>query len=165
MREFMTKGIEQAQKGLAETRSALRTPPPLRRAVLVVGHFSREPANLRVQGHAHRRECALQQHAPGPSANSIDSTIYRIVQEGITNAIRHGNASEIAIHLSSDGSKVAVTISDNGSGAGEIKEGMGLAAQRLASIVEVFPPETAPAGSSSTWCPCQGAHDGKITGW
>ncbi len=73
---------------------------------------------------------------PWSLGESIDSTIYRIVQEGITNAIRHGNASEIAIHLSSDGSKVAVTISDNGSGAGEIKEGIGLAGirERLASV-------------------------------
>ena len=39
----------------------------------------------------------------------IDSTIFHIVQEGITNAIRHGNATEIAVHLSFDGERIGVT--------------------------------------------------------
>ncbi len=65
MREFMTKGIEQAQKGPGGDAQR-PAHPPLHRAVLVVGHFSREPAGVRVQGHAHRRECALQQHALVP---------------------------------------------------------------------------------------------------
>ena len=60
----------------------------------------------------------------------MKEAIYRIVQEGITNAIRHGNAAEIAVNLSFDGKKIGVAVRDNGSGAGEIKEGIGLAGIR-----------------------------------
>jgi len=42
--------------------------------------------------------------------------IYRIVQEGLTNAIKHSGATQIQVHLSRMEDHLAVTISDNGSG-------------------------------------------------
>ena len=65
-------------------------------------------------------------NVPWHFGGEIDTVIYRIVQEGITNAIRHGNATEIAVHLSLDAGQIAVTINDNGSGAKEMIEGIGL---------------------------------------
>ncbi len=67
---------------------------------------------------------------PWSLGEEMDSTIYRIVQEGITNAIRHGNACDIAVNLSCDGNTIGVSVRDNGSGAEEIKEGIGLAGIR-----------------------------------
>lgn len=42
--------------------------------------------------------------------------IYRVVQESITNAIRHGGAARIEVKLERDGEAVVTTIADDGSG-------------------------------------------------
>ena len=65
-------------------------------------------------------------NVPWYFGGEIDPVVYRIVQEGITNAIRHGNATEIAVHLSLDAGQITVTINDNGGGAEDIVEGIGL---------------------------------------
>ena len=54
-----------------------------------------------------------------------ESAIYRVVQEGITNAIRHGRASKIYITLKQEYGSVLLKIKDNGTGCDEIKEGFG----------------------------------------
>lgn len=55
-----------------------------------------------------------------------EDTIYRIVQEGITNAIRHGQATEIYISMTRRDKQLNITIRDNGKGCADIKEGFGL---------------------------------------
>ena len=42
--------------------------------------------------------------------------VYRIVQEAVTNAVRHGDAETIHIHLSKNGKGTNITIEDDGSG-------------------------------------------------
>lgn len=62
-----------------------------------------------------------------PFAQSLDIT--RVVQEGVTNALRHSGASEIAVALEPSGAGLTLTISDNGRGfdpAGVRDEGLGL---------------------------------------
>jgi signal transduction histidine kinase len=60
----------------------------------------------------------------------IDNVIYRIVQEGLTNAIKHGKADKIVVSLWNEGKNVNVSVRDNGVGAGEIVEGIGLKGMR-----------------------------------
>ena len=128
MRDFMTKGIEQAQKGLAETRGALRTlRATAAQPLSLIASVDRLVAAFK---DTHIAVSAHYSNMPWSFEEEIDSAIYRIVQEGITNAIRHGNAAEIAVNLSFDGKKIGVAVRDNGSGAGEIKEGIGLAGIR-----------------------------------
>jgi signal transduction histidine kinase len=55
-----------------------------------------------------------------------ENTIYRVVQESITNAIRHGKASKIWIKMDKTNSEIIVTVQDNGEGSSEIKNGFGL---------------------------------------
>jgi signal transduction histidine kinase len=55
-----------------------------------------------------------------------EDTIYRIVQEGITNAIRHGEAAEICITIARKDKHLNIAIKDNGKGCAEIKQGFGL---------------------------------------
>ncbi len=55
--------------------------------------------------------------------------LYRIAQEAVTNAVRHGNASEIRIDLSRQNGGYALTVQDDGIGivqSGKNAAGMGL---------------------------------------
>ena len=56
----------------------------------------------------------------------VNSAIYHIVQEGMTNAIRHGNASKIWINLTYSNKNIKFSIKDNGAGAVAFIEGFGL---------------------------------------
>lgn len=54
-----------------------------------------------------------------------ENAIYRIIQESITNAIRHGHASEIWITIHKEEEEIILQIKDNGIGCKEIKKGFG----------------------------------------
>lgn len=54
-----------------------------------------------------------------------ENAIYRVVQEGITNAIRHGHASNIKIIMRKEDGNIHLSIRDNGCGCKEIEEGFG----------------------------------------
>jgi signal transduction histidine kinase len=51
---------------------------------------------------------------PGPLAPGIDLTAYRIVQEALTNTIRHARASQAAVTLSYEPGYVTVSVTDSG---------------------------------------------------
>ncbi|MCR5764144.1 MAG: sensor histidine kinase [Treponema sp.] len=53
------------------------------------------------------------------------NTIFRVVQESITNAIRHGHASEIDIQISGYEKGLVIIISDNGIGCEKFEGGFG----------------------------------------
>lgn len=55
-----------------------------------------------------------------------EDMIYRVVQEGITNAIRHGKASRIIVNIQKENKWLILMIEDNGCGCEEIHTGFGL---------------------------------------
>lgn len=55
-----------------------------------------------------------------------EDTIYRIVQECMTNSVRHGHASRIYISFGKDQDSLILIIEDDGSGCMDIQEGFGL---------------------------------------
>jgi signal transduction histidine kinase len=69
---------------------------------------------------------------PGfPDAYNI--TLYRTLQEALTNVIKHAQASQVWVDLSMEDDQVTLTIQDNGIGLGETKSesnGIGLAGLR-----------------------------------
>lgn len=54
-----------------------------------------------------------------------EMAIYRVIQESMTNAIRHGKADKVWITIKRDNSDVVLQIRDNGVGCKEIKSGFG----------------------------------------
>ena len=55
-----------------------------------------------------------------------EDVVYRVVQESITNAIRHGKASEIRVAVTRMGEELHIIIRDNGKGCSEVNPGFGL---------------------------------------
>ncbi len=55
-----------------------------------------------------------------------EDAVYRIVQESVTNAIRHGHATEIDVSLSCQERRMAIVVQDNGIGCAKIEQGFGL---------------------------------------
>jgi signal transduction histidine kinase len=51
---------------------------------------------------------------PGPLAPSVDLTAYRIIQEALTNTVRHANAARAAVTLSYEPGFVTVSVTDSG---------------------------------------------------
>jgi signal transduction histidine kinase len=66
----------------------------------------------------------------GPQEGKISPqgilTLIRILQESLTNAVRHGKAKQIMITLKEETTYVNLTIKDNGIGMNDIKFGFGL---------------------------------------
>jgi two-component system sensor histidine kinase UhpB len=74
---------------------------------------------------------------------SVTLAIYRVVQEGLINALRHAHASHVDIVVNSDGQRIVVTVADDGVGitATEAPPGhFGLRglAERIARLGGVF---------------------------
>lgn len=68
-------------------------------------------------------------HSSGSIKNIVQPvqlSIFRVVQEFLTNAHKHGNANLTTINLHCDDEKLEIILKDNGSGADEIIEGVGL---------------------------------------
>jgi DNA-binding NarL/FixJ family response regulator/signal transduction histidine kinase len=57
-------------------------------------------------------------------------TLYRCLQESITNAVRHGQASEIVISLHYEEKLIRLDVQDNGLGAEDLTAGFGLNAMK-----------------------------------
>jgi signal transduction histidine kinase len=61
----------------------------------------------------------------------VETLMYRLVQEGLTNVSRHANATRAMIHLYGDTRSVYCSVKDNGSGfdvggLGDHPSGLGL---------------------------------------
>lgn len=54
--------------------------------------------------------------SPGELASPIESVIFRVVQEGITNVLRHSSAAEVGVDVRLVEDEVFVVVADDGSG-------------------------------------------------
>ncbi len=59
-------------------------------------------------------------------SSALETTLYRIIQEGITNSIRHSDASLIKVRLQRREGGLLLMVEDNGKGCRELTEGHGL---------------------------------------
>lgn len=58
--------------------------------------------------------------------NAIKVILHKTIREGITNSIRHGNASSVQISIRRKENHIELVIQDNGSGCAEIHKSFGL---------------------------------------
>ncbi|MEK4240237.1 hybrid sensor histidine kinase/response regulator transcription factor [Paenibacillus sp. FSL H7-0714] len=63
-------------------------------------------------------------------SKQVQMTLYRCLQESITNAVRHGQASEIVISLHYEEKLIRLDVQDNGLGAEDLTAGFGLNAMK-----------------------------------
>src|SRR5206468_11179924 len=68
-----------------------------------------------------------------PLAASVDLTAYRLVQEGLTNAIKHARAKQAEVLVRYGDGHVELTITDDGSGGGGGESGGDRKSTRLNS--------------------------------
>jgi signal transduction histidine kinase len=67
------------------------------------------------------------QPAGGELPASVDAAAFRIIQEAVTNVLRHANASQVRITVALDGQALRLEVVDNGDGgAGKAHRGTGI---------------------------------------
>ncbi len=123
--ELIKKSMDEAGFCLEETRRAMRLlrskeigrPEGLRAFFKLVSAFA-EATGISV-----KVEFGNSPDSFGPR---IDRAVFRFIQEGLTNSFRHGRASEIRIYFWIENRILRLSLQDNGSGAVELKEGIGL---------------------------------------
>ena len=128
-KEILFTARDQAQKGLAETRAALRH---LRNETVVKAYGINMIEELvSVFQQATGIDIKVEYgNLSGFTNDRIDAIIFRTIQEGMTNAFRHGMATVIRINFWIIEETLRVSIHDNGMGSKEIVEGIGVAGMR-----------------------------------
>src|SRR5690554_1289187 len=127
--EHLKRMRGQAKNGLFEVRRALHSlrPKELKKVTGI------RAINRLVKSYTkatHLKIVLSLGDVPLTLGKEVDLTAFRLVQEGITNAIRHGLADEIYISLSKQMEGVNIWVKDNGIGTNVINEGYGLTGMR-----------------------------------
>ena len=63
-------------------------------------------------------DVALEVAPPPGVAAAVQATAYRIVQEALTNVLRHAEASAVRVRVGADGDALAIEVLDDGAGGG-----------------------------------------------
>jgi signal transduction histidine kinase len=115
---------------MAELRSTVRQLRSLDSAVELPAGLDELPA-LAEQARGNGLEVRIvevgdQRDVPG----KLGRAAYRIVQEALTNVIRHANATEVTVTLDRGPDALTLTVRDDGQGASEVVEGNGVRGMR-----------------------------------
>lgn len=129
LKRLLKRGIDQAICSLDEIRKSLRE---LRAMEDPQAHGLRGIKELvRAFEEATRVAVALDfSNVVWGFDAEIDEALYRLIQESLANAFRHGKATRIGINFWQSDHSLSVTVRDNGVGSAEINEGIGLAGMR-----------------------------------
>lgn len=74
---------------------------------------------------------------PESFGEARDSTIFRIVQEGLSNAMKHGHPRHVLIDVSSDSSRIILSIEDDGTGLPDDFEAAGYGIRGMRERVSI----------------------------
>ena len=106
--------LELAREAQAESRALALGMYPATLEQFGLEAALRELANYTEQRHSVACTLEFMQLPPIPDAVAIH--VYRIVQEAVHNAVRHGQAGNVTIALHGDGSHLEAAVRDNGCG-------------------------------------------------
>jgi two-component system, NarL family, sensor histidine kinase UhpB len=70
-----------------------------------------------------------------PLGAEVELVVYRVAQEGITNAIRHAGASEVVVTLEAGEERLGLSVRDDGTGIPERADGAGIAGMRERALL------------------------------
>ena len=129
LRELLASAEESARDGLQEVRHALRKlragaerPAAFLNRLHQLGRTFEQATGVKVE--------LSGAQTPDTLSPALELVLYRMVQEGLTNAFLHGKATRVSVGLSLDERELIVHLADNGKGAAEVTEGIGLTGMR-----------------------------------
>ena len=110
-----TEIAQMAQRAMTQTRELARGLSPVRLEAQGLADALRElAAGTRKVYHC---DCRFRCHPPVLVPNhTVAIHLYRIAQEAVSNALRHGQARRIDLRLAAQAQSVTLTVSDNGVG-------------------------------------------------
>ncbi|MFF7551493.1 sensor histidine kinase [Streptomyces olivaceus] len=127
--EALTAIKQSSKNGLQDLRATLgvlrqtdeaapTTPSPgLSRIDELISSASRAGLDVRIEHHG----------SPTPLPAAVDLAVYRIVQESLTNTVRHSGARHVVIDLGHGEREVTLSITDDGYGKARLPHGSGIA--------------------------------------
>lgn len=126
VKEQLRAIAEVARRGMEDVRRSVRELKP--------DSLEKMPLDLAIEKMVDEMERSTGIHFRYDCSVSLRDTfgedevevIYRTVQEGITNSIRHGRPKNIWISVSRDDNMLCISIKDDGEGCKELSKGFGL---------------------------------------
>lgn len=122
-KELLEKSIQTAKDSLTGIREVVET---LRGKDII--YFPQKPLRKLIDEFSEKTKTLIDLNVRGEVATNDDlnTAIYHILQESLTNAVRHGNATKIFVEIDYSDNAIEFSIRDNGKGAKSINEGYGL---------------------------------------
>ncbi|WP_041702166.1 sensor histidine kinase [Gottschalkia acidurici] len=122
----MAKNLaEFAKNGLSEIRTAIRELKPMEyekyESIIAIEDLAKNFTKL--TGVDVRLGFTKEKWALNADQSFV---IYRVVQEFLSNSLRHGKAERVNIFMNYDNNDLIITLQDNGIGTDNIKKGIGL---------------------------------------
>ncbi|NLY76872.1 MAG: sensor histidine kinase [Tissierellia bacterium] len=118
LREFAKAGLEEIRMAIRELKPVeMEKYEPIIAIENLTKQFSKH-TGVDVKLGFSKDKQALTSHE--------STVVYRIVQEFLSNSIRHGKASKVNIFMNFNEDQLIITLRDNGIGTDELKKGMGL---------------------------------------
>jgi signal transduction histidine kinase len=118
----------QLNAGMERTRSLSHSLVPLRLINLGLARALRELAKQAEKNFKVQVAVSISRSIPSHESDQI-LHLCRVVQESISNAVKHGKASKVDVELARQRSKMSLTVRDNGTGLPALssrREGIGL---------------------------------------
>lgn len=130
LRELATRTTGLVDETVEELRRAVRLLGPaviedvgLARSLERLCEDIEQQGGMVVEHHIELPEVAL--------ARAVTTTCYRVVQEGLTNVVKHARAGQVTVRVTTDDDHVVISVVDDGVGLGEPSgQGRGLVGMR-----------------------------------
>jgi signal transduction histidine kinase len=154
--QAMREAVERIEQEIANLRSIITD---LRPAVLDELGLGTALEGL-LDRHRERNDLEIEHEIslPGPGAGArrfeegLEMAVYRVVQEALTNVVKHGHASHVQVTVGETDGEVHVDVKDDGTGFDTLlaSEGFGLAGmhERVSLVGGTLAIESGPEGTS-----------------